>query len=211
MKKILIIGARGFGREICDTFNEMEGYAKDFFIKGFLDDKEDALSGFSGYPTIISSVEDYRVEPEDVFFCALGDPFYRKKYVDIILTKGGKFINCISPLAHFRSNVSLGKGIYIGPFCNLSSDTKIGDFSMIQAYCALGHDASIGEFCEIETFSYLGGFSSVSDFSTLHTRSTILPHVTIGEKAVIGAGSVVIKNVKANTTVFGIPAKIIKF
>ena len=152
MKQILIIGARGFGREICDSFKEMHGFAKDFLIKGFLDDKKDALSGFSGYPEIISSVEDYIIMEDDVFFCALGDPFYRKKYTEIILSKGGVFINCISPLAHFRSNVKLGIGIYIGPFSNLSSDTKVGNFSMIQAYCNMGHDASVGEFCEVESF-----------------------------------------------------------
>lgn len=41
-------------------------------------------------------------------------------------------------------------------------------------------------------------------------NSTILPGVTIGENAVVAAGSVVNKNVKANTVVGGIPAKILK-
>jgi acetyltransferase-like isoleucine patch superfamily enzyme len=40
--------------------------------------------------------------------------------------------------------------------------------------------------------------------------ATILPGITIGENSVIAAGSVVTKDVPANTVVAGIPAKIIK-
>lgn len=44
----------------------------------------------------------------------------------------------------------------------------------------------------------------------LGARSIILPGVTIGENAIVGAGAVVTKNVSANTVVAGIPAKVIK-
>lgn len=40
--------------------------------------------------------------------------------------------------------------------------------------------------------------------------STIMPNVTIGENAIVAAGSVVTKDVPPNTTVAGVPAKIIK-
>jgi acetyltransferase-like isoleucine patch superfamily enzyme len=39
----------------------------------------------------------------------------------------------------------------------------------------------------------------------------VLPHITIGEGAVVGAGSVVIKDVAPYTTVFGSPAKVIAY
>ena len=40
--------------------------------------------------------------------------------------------------------------------------------------------------------------------------ATILPGVTVGENAIVGAGSVVTKDVEPNTVVGGIPAKLIK-
>ena len=92
MKNLLIIGARGFGREVYNLFLESKSNLPDIQIKGFLDDKADALDSFSNYPSIISSVEDYIIEETDVFVCALGDVNYKKKYVEIIKSKGGKFI-----------------------------------------------------------------------------------------------------------------------
>ena len=56
MKNLLIIGSRGFGREIYNLALESICYGTEFTIKGFLDDKKEALDGYDGYPSIISSV-----------------------------------------------------------------------------------------------------------------------------------------------------------
>jgi len=44
--------------------------------------------------------------------------------------------------------------------------------------------------------------------ASIGTSSTILCGVTIGENAIVGAGSVVTKDVPANTIVAGVPAKV---
>lgn len=89
MKHLVIIGARGFGREIFYLAQNSIGYKTDFEVKGYLDDKSDALEGYNGYPPIISSVENYEVCDDDVFICALGDPRFKKQYANIIKEKGG--------------------------------------------------------------------------------------------------------------------------
>lgn len=208
MKNLLIIGARGFGREVCSA---LMLYKNDFTIKGFLDDKANALDAFEGYPPIVSSVESYEIQENDIFFCALGDPFYREKYSKIILDKGGDFLNMINPTAIVHPNAKIGKGVLISQYCSISSNTEIGDFSIIQAYSNIGHDAKIGKYCEIESYTFLGGGASVGDNCTLHTRSTILPGIKVKDNATIGAGSVVIRNVQSGTTVFGVPAKRVEF
>ena len=106
MKNLIIIGARGYGREIFHFAKESIGYGTDFIIKGFLDDNSDALDGYDGYPPILDSVEDYGIEEDDVFTCALGDVNYKRKYVNLILSKGGEFINIIQSKERLLSNVS---------------------------------------------------------------------------------------------------------
>ena len=70
MKQLLIIGARGFGREVYNLFLACKAAGLEMCCKGFLDDKKDALDGYKNYPPIISSVEDYIIQEDDVFICA---------------------------------------------------------------------------------------------------------------------------------------------
>lgn len=207
MKKLIIIGARGFGRDCYNELRQREDYGSKFIIRGFLDNKKDALSGFNGYPPILSSVEDYKIRKDDIFTCALGNSLYRRKYNDIILAKGGKFISLISDKTTIHPNAKIGKGVMIFSLCNISSDVIIGDFTIVFPFSIIGHDTQLGEYCSLEAYSFMGGFSKLGNNVTLHTRSTILPHINVGDNSIVGAGSVVTKNVKDNTTVYGVPAK----
>jgi hypothetical protein len=50
MKNLLIIGARGFGREVFNIAIDSVGYNETFSIKRCLDDNRNALDGYSNYP-----------------------------------------------------------------------------------------------------------------------------------------------------------------
>lgn len=210
MLQYVIIGARGFGRENYSGISITPGYNKDYVVKGFLDDKADALDGFDGYPPILSSVEDYEPQEDDRFICALGDAAARDKYIAIIQAKGGVFPPMISPWAIVSPTAQIGQGVAIAPWSNISANTVIGDFTVVQSFCNIGHDVVIGRNCSLESYTFFGGFASAGDGATLHTRATILPHIKVGDRAIVGAGSVVIKDVPAGETVFGVPARRLK-
>lgn len=211
MKNLIIIGARGFGREVFGLATACEGFKVDFIVKGFLDDKADALQGFKNYPQIISTVENYEVQENDVFTCALGSIAFKKYYVESILAKGGIFKNLIHPSVLLNLNVKLGFGNIIFGNTIISNDVEIDNFVTIQPFVGIGHDSKIKSWCTINAFSFMGGFVILEEEVCLNTRATILPKVKINRGATVGATSLVIKNVKANTTVFGTPAKILNF
>lgn len=206
MKNLLIIGARGFGREIYDLATQCAGYNKEYVIKGFLDDNKVALIVFLNYPNIVDTVENYSIQENDIFICALGAVKWKKKYTEIILNKGGKFISLIHPSAIINTNVRIGKGVSISHNVTLSNDCLIEDYVSMQACVVLGHDAKIGKWSHISAFSFFGGYASTAKEVTVNTRASIMPHMKIGEGAIVGASSLVVKNVKPNTTVFGVPA-----
>ena len=60
---------------------------------------------------------------------------------------------------------------------------------------------------------YPGEFSriTIEEHASIGANATLLPGITIGKYAMIGAGSVVTKNVPAYAVVVGNPAKIIKY
>lgn len=209
MKHLLIIGARGWGREVYAFAMETKAYLHgEYDIKGFLDDKADALDGLVGdFPPIIGSVETYEIQDDDVFFCALGEPSYRKKYVEIIENKGGEFISIISPLAFINPTAKIGKGTIIARNAFISDNVEIGDHCAIHAFSIFGHDVKIGQYVSVEAFCFFGGYAEVGDMSSIHVRSTIIRHKKVGKNASVGAASVVLRDVKDSTSVYGNPAK----
>ncbi len=211
MKQLLIIGARGWGREVYNFLPDCIGYETEFIVKGFLDDKTDALDGMPGYPPIIDSVENYEIQPDDVFICALGDVNWKKHYVEIVLKKGRKFIKLIHTYVGIQRNTEIGKGCIIFDNVGISCDIKIGNFVTFQAYTIVGHDARIGDYSHLGCKSFMGGFSQLGETSIIQTSSIILPHVKVGNHCTVGAGAVVIRNVKDGNTVYGNPAKKLEF
>lgn len=207
MRNLYIIGARGLGREIYNMFETCKSLHDDIKCIGFLDDDTCALNGFEGYPPIISSVENYLPKENDVFICALGEPKWIKHYTSIIESKGGQFISLISPDAYISKNVKIGKGAIISRFAIISCDIAIGDHTYIGVFSDIGHDVLIGDCCHLGAYTFIGGRTKVCNGVTVHPRVNIIPSRRIGENAIIGAGSIVIRNVKDNTTVFGNPAK----
>lgn len=211
MKNLIIIGARGFGREVFDlAMDIIEAGKADFLIKGFLDDKADALEGLSGYPPILDSVENYCIQQDDVFICGLGEPKWRKVYTEIILTKGGRFITLISPLATIRRNAHIGEGCIITHYSNISVDTHIGNHCAILG-SGIGHDSIVGDYSVLSGRCSVNGFVEIGSEVYLACGVAVAPHKKIGDGAFCGLGSVVITNVKAGAKVFGNPAKKMDF
>lgn len=207
MKNLLIIGARGFGREVYNLFLACQASGLDMVCKGFLDDKKDALDGYENYPPIVSSVEDYIIQEDDVFICALGDVTYKRQYAEYMINKGAEFISLIHPSVEIGLNSKIGKGCIIRTSSSVSCDVQIGDFVSIMGYSILGHDAKVGNYCHLGAHSFLGGFSILEDLVTLHPSVKVMPHKKVGFNSVVGIGSTVMTNIKSGITVFGTPAK----
>lgn len=207
---LVIIGAGGLAREIYDLAKVCYANDPNFKIKGFLSVVPSNVEEL-GYPKVLTSSADYVVEKDDVFFCAIGSVLRRKKVVETILSKGGKFINLIHPTAIISPSVKLGIGIGIKSHCVISSDVEIGDFTYLQSSVIMGHDVKIGKYCQINSFSFFAGCVEIMGCVTVNAGAMLIQNVKVEEEAVIGMGSVVLNKVKKGTTVFGMPAKRISF
>lgn len=207
MKNLLIVGARGFGREVYTLATRCVGFNSSYQIKGFLDDHKDALVGLSGYPPIIDSVEDYNIQKNDVFIVALGDVRLKKIYTEKIILKKGQFTTLIHPTAIIGPNTKVGEGVIVGEYAVISCDITIGNHVIIHCFSDLGHDCIVGNYCSLGPYSFLGGYSHLEDLVTLHPRVSIMPRKKVKLGAIVGSGSVVMRNVPPNVTVHGNPAR----
>jgi len=203
---LVIIGASGLSREVYDLAHVCYGHLPDFKVKGFLSDGPSNIEQM-GYPKVLNTVSGYAIEPGDVFFCAIGNVQDRKKTTEIILKKGGQFINLIHPTAILSPSAKIGIGVAIKAFSSIASDVTIGDFVYMQSSVIIGHDVIIENYCHVNSFAFFAGYVHVEELCTINAGAKLIQNVKVGTGATVGVGSVVLTRVKSNTTVFGMPAK----
>lgn len=206
MKHLLIIGARGFGREIYNSACESIGFGTEFDIKGFLDDNKDALDGKNGYPPIVSSVEDYQMEKDDVFVCALGSVTYKKKYIAIIESQGGAFVNLIHKDASLSKNLMMGVGNIFCKGSLVSCDTLIGSFNTFNDFVSIGHDSIIGDFNSFMTATRISGNTIIGNENYFGVNSCVIEKIKIGNSTTLAAGSTLMRRTRDGYTYIGVPA-----
>jgi acetyltransferase-like isoleucine patch superfamily enzyme len=137
--------------------------------------------------------------------------------------KFSKFINLygctIDDNTKIGAFVEVQKNAFIGKNCKISSHTFICEGVTIEDDVFIGHGVAFinDTYPRATTEGQLqteAGWvvepTSVKKGASIGSGSTILANVTIGEKAIVGAGSVVTKDVPANTIVAGNPAKVLR-
>jgi len=205
-KNLVIISAGRMAREVFTWAAQTIAAGSPFRIKGFLDNRPNALDGYSYDAGILGDVESYAIEEDDVFVGAIGDPMDKARYCAPIIDKGGRFVNIIHPLANIGSNVRLGTGIVLAPFSSITSDVKVGDHVSVGAFSNLGHDTVVGDWCQISSHCGVNGKATIGDGAFIGSHACIIPGVKIGAWAHVGAGSIVVRNVDPYVKVFGNPA-----
>lgn len=114
-----------------------------------------------------------------------------------------KFLTKWNWMCQHREKLKLGK------------NTDIGAFTYINARYGveIQDNVEIGSHCSIYSHSTIDnkkGKVIIKKNAKIGSHSVIMPGVTIGENAVIGAFSFVKKNIPSNVIAFGIPAKVVK-
>ena len=125
--------------------------------------------------------------------------------------------------ALIREGNTIGNGCSVGTNAVLEFDNSIGNFVRI-------HSGAFLEMVTVEDHVFIGpnvvftddphpmgcprfkecvGGATVKRFARIGANSTILPGIVIGENSLVGAGSVVVKDVEEGTVVAGAPAKVI--
>lgn len=126
-----------------------------------------------------------------------------------IVQKGGILENFIHPTVNLEM-VDVGVGNYIQEGVVLQAGVEIGDNSSIHMGSLIGHETRIGHSTFIAHAVSVSGCCSIGDGCFIGTNATVLPRVSIGNWAIIGAGSVITKDVGARSVVVGNPGRFIR-
>lgn len=204
-KQIVIIGAGGFGRELVPIIE------KKYRIKGFVDDiiKGNVIGKYD----VIGDVNwllAYQNKINAVI--AIANPINRKKIYDK-LSQNTK-INFPNIISDFVINSKYNKFGIGNIICNstiMTVNVQVKNFCIINLDCTIGHEAILNDFVTLYPSVNVSGNVEIGSCTEIGTGTNIIQKLHIGENSIIGAGSVVIKDIPKNCTAVGVPAKPIKY
>ena len=117
-----------------------------------------------------------------------------------------------------RERFTAGKGLQIGTLCDFQGHASAGDYVRTHSNVHIGHKTQIGNCVWVFPYTvftndphppsegFLNGVV-VEDYAAIATMSCIMPGVRIGTRSLVGAHSLVTKDVEPDTVVGGVPAK----
>lgn len=202
-QKLVIIGVGGHARSVADSVDP-----EVFDLIGYVDEyRTDGISGKPVFGSRIVDVPDYK---DCAYLVGIGDCHVRKRWFETITRMGLKTVNVIDKTAQVSPSVKMGTGNFVGKFAVINAGTIIGDNNLVNTMALLEHESRVWNHTNLSTRSTINGDVVVEDCVFLGSGATCIGQLTLGRHSVIGAGSVVIRDVDPGCTVVGIPAKVIK-
>ncbi|OUO70293.1 acetyltransferase [Thomasclavelia spiroformis] len=197
MKEVIIVGAGGHAKVIADIIR-LNGDK----VIGYLDDSNSlTLSGYN----IIGTTND--IGKKDCwYFVAIGNNILREK----LMSKETKWYTAIHPTAIIGEDVVIEDGTCIMANVVINSGSKIGKGVIINTASTVDHDCNISDYVHIAPGVHISGTVTVSKNTWVGVGSIISNNIKICSGCMIGAGAVVVKDIREKGTYVGVPAKKIK-
>ena len=202
-KDVIIIGAGGHAKVIADII-----YKSGDNLIGFLDDNLDN-KGKEIYlgKKVLGTTKDIENYNKNYFIIGIGNNSIRKK---INNENNLKLYTAIHPSAIIAEDVKIGIGSVIMAGVVINPGTVIGKNCIINTCSSLDHDNLLEDYVHISPGAHLAGTVSVKEGTWICTGATIINNITIAQNNIIGAGSVVIKDInEENGTYVGVPVKML--
>lgn len=208
MKKIVILGASGFGLEAAWIVERINRVSSEFELIGFCDDDSSKWNGTCGTYPLLGPVENVATLFKNVaFFCAVGDNRARQKFTERARSAGLEPVTLKDPGAVIAPDAVIGAGSFIGIGSVVSVGSCLGEGVIVNHQVTVGHDALIGNFAQLCPGVCLSGGCEVGEGALLGTNAGTIPLKKLGAWSVLGAGTTALKDIPPGATVVRLGAR----
>lgn len=212
MKKLVIVGAGDFGREVSWVAERINAQTPVWELLGFVDDGA-AVQGrtVDGYP-VLGPVSWLEAVTEELYVvCSIGTGRVRKQVMERVLANPH-----LRPAALIDPAAIVGRNAQVGPGCVVCAGTVLAISSRLEAHaivnlnCTVGHDTVLEPYCTVHPGSNLSGRVHVGACTDIGTGTKIIQGLAVCPGCTLGAGTVVVRDITEPGTYAGVPARRIK-
>jgi UDP-perosamine 4-acetyltransferase len=141
----------------------------------------------------------------------VGDNARRDELAARSVELGFELVNAIHPSAQISPSVTLGSGIAVMANAVVNAATSIENNAIVNTAATVDHDCRIGGAVHVAPGCHLAGYVTVEHGALLGVGAIVGrgQPLRIGERAVVGSGSVVFRDVPPFATVVGNPARLV--
>jgi len=201
-KNLIIIGGKA-GADIAHNLAK-DSYYKIYFYECFSNKVSRSLViNLYDFEKLIK-LDNYE------YFIATGDNYLRhENFLKIQKITNKKPVNLIHSRAlieySVRDKLGFGNLILANAYININS--SIGNLNIINTGAIVEHDCQIFDFVQLSPNVTLGGNVSILDFSFIGIGATVLPNIKITKDVLVGAHSVVLKDIDQSGKYVGVPLR----
>ena len=198
MNRLIIIGAGGHGKVIADAALK-NGYTNICYID------DHATGDVMGFPIIGTSADIERLNDGSTdFIIGIGNNEVRKTIAE---THNVNWVSIVHPSAQIAFNVEIGKGTVVMANAVVNVCATVGEHCIINTGAIVEHDNVIENYAHISPNVALGGTVRIGSLTHVGIGATVKNNIDICSDCTIGAGAVVVKNIKEPGTYVGVPIR----
>lgn len=211
MRDLTIFGTGGFAREVLQVVLDLNDDQPAWNVLGFLDDDR-SQHGQELHDLPILGGADWLQGRGSVWSSvAVGSAVSKRRVIKHLERLGVRsFATLVHPSAWSGRGVEIGDGAIVCAGNLLTTDLTIEEHVIVNLDCTVGHDSRIERYATVYPGVHVSGDVVVGEGTELGTGTSIIQGARIGRWSIIGAGSVVVKDIPSNVTAVGAPASVIK-
>lgn len=142
---------------------------------------------------------------------SVGEPCLRRKIVKKLRENPNiKFPSIMLNRAMVCKDIKMGVGCILSMDCRVSTNVVLGDFVFLNIGTLVCHDGKVEDFTTLSPDVKIAGQVSIGKQCEIGMGTKIIQGITIGDNTVVGAGSILVRDIEGNCTVAGVPARRIK-
>lgn len=207
IRKIVVIGAGGHGRETIDVIDAINAVEPTFRLVGVIDDRGDEHGFLARRNIPVLGGLDVLAQHEGSFVAAVGDPALRRTLAEAATTAGLVAATLVHPTAVFGSDLRLGDGLVAAAHSQLTTNVRTGVHVQLNIGATVSHDCVLGDYVTLSPGCHVSGNVQLGAGVTLGVGAVVRQGVSIGEGTFVGAGAVVVDDLPAGVTAVGVPAR----